>query len=76
MTVCPERFFKTLKREEVYLHDDRTFEEVEANLSRYSRACQQQSWRGLAYLGERGWAHLDSNQGPTPYEGAALTAEL
>ena len=22
------------------------------------------------------WAHLDSNQGPSPYEGAALTAEL
>ena len=26
MTVCPESFFKTLKREEVYLHDYRTFE--------------------------------------------------
>ena len=25
MTVCPESFFKTLKREEVYLHDYRTF---------------------------------------------------
>ena len=34
MTVCPESFFKTLKREEVYLHDYRTFEEAEANLSR------------------------------------------
>ena len=36
MTVCPERFFKTLKREEVYRHDDRTFEEAEANRSRFS----------------------------------------
>ena len=27
---------------------------------------QQDSW----------WAHLDSNQGPTDYESAALTAEL
>ena len=35
MTVCPESFFKTLKREEVYLHDYRTFEEAEANLSRF-----------------------------------------
>ena len=35
MTVCPERFFKTLKREEVYLQDYRTFEEAEANLSRF-----------------------------------------
>ncbi len=35
MTVCPERFFKTLKREEVYLHDDRPFAEAEANLSRF-----------------------------------------
>ena len=35
MTVCPERCFKTLKREEVYLHDHRTFEEAEANLSRF-----------------------------------------
>ncbi len=35
MTVCPERFFKTLKWEEVYLHDDRTFEEAEANRSRF-----------------------------------------
>ncbi len=34
MTVCPESFFKTLKREEVYLQDYRTFEEAEANLSR------------------------------------------
>ena len=25
MTVCPESFFKTLKREEAYLHDYRTF---------------------------------------------------
>ena len=31
----PERFVKTLKREEVYLHDYRTFEEAEANLSRF-----------------------------------------
>jgi hypothetical protein len=30
VTVCPERFFKTLKRKEVYLHDYRTFEEAEA----------------------------------------------
>jgi transposase InsO family protein len=35
VTVCPESFFKTLKREEVYLHDRRTFEEAEANLSRF-----------------------------------------
>jgi putative transposase len=35
VTVCPESFFKTLKREEVYLHDYRTFEEAEANLSRF-----------------------------------------
>ena len=35
MTVCPESFFKTLKREEVYLHDYRTFEEAEAHLSRF-----------------------------------------
>ena len=35
MTVCPESFFKTLKREEVYLHDYRTFEDAEANLSRF-----------------------------------------
>jgi putative transposase len=35
VTVCPERFFKTRKREEVYLHDYRTFEEAEANLSRF-----------------------------------------
>jgi transposase InsO family protein len=35
VTVCPEGFFKTLKREEVYLHDYRTFEEAEANLSRF-----------------------------------------
>ena len=35
MTVCPESFFKTLKREEVYLHDYRTCEEAEANLSRF-----------------------------------------
>ena len=33
--MCPESFFKTLKREEVYLHDYRTFEEAEANLSRF-----------------------------------------
>ncbi len=33
--MCPERIFKTLKRAEVYLHDDRTFEEAEANLSRF-----------------------------------------
>jgi len=30
-----ESFFKTLKREEVYLHDYRTFEEAEANLGRF-----------------------------------------
>ena len=36
MTVCPERFVKTLKREEAYLHDDRTFAEAEANLARCS----------------------------------------
>ena len=35
MTVCPESFFTTLKREEVYLHDYRTFEEAEANLSQF-----------------------------------------
>ena len=35
MTVCPERFCKTLRREEVYQHDYRTFEEAEANLSRF-----------------------------------------
>jgi hypothetical protein len=35
VTVCPESFFKTLKREEVYLHDHRTFEEAEANRSRF-----------------------------------------
>jgi putative transposase len=35
VTVCPESFFKTLKREEVYLHDYRTFEEAEANHSRF-----------------------------------------
>lgn len=34
--VCWESFFKTLKREEVYRHDCRTFEEAEANLSRLS----------------------------------------
>ena len=33
--MCPESFFKTLKREEVYLHDYRTFEEAAANLSRF-----------------------------------------
>ena len=32
--MCPERFLKTLEREEVYLHDSRPFEEAEANLSR------------------------------------------
>jgi hypothetical protein len=31
----------------------------------------------MAALDEvRDWAHLDSNQGPTSYEPAALTAEL
>ncbi len=30
-----ERFFKTLKREEVYLNEYRTFEEAEANLARF-----------------------------------------
>ncbi len=30
-----ESFFKTLKREEVYLHDYRTFEEAEASLGRF-----------------------------------------
>lgn len=30
-----ESFFKTLKREEVYLHDYRTFPEAEANLDRF-----------------------------------------
>jgi len=35
VTVCPARFFKTLKREELYLHDYRTFEEAEAYLSRF-----------------------------------------
>jgi putative transposase len=30
-----ERFFKTLKREEVYLHDYRTFQEAEANLGHF-----------------------------------------
>jgi hypothetical protein len=35
VTVCPESFFTTLKREEVYLHDYRTLEEAEANLSRF-----------------------------------------
>ncbi len=33
-----ESFLKRLKREEVYLHDYRTFEEVEANLSRFIEA--------------------------------------
>ncbi len=30
-----ESFFKTLKREEVYLHEYRTFHEAEANLGRF-----------------------------------------
>jgi transposase InsO family protein len=30
-----ERFFKTLQREEVYLHEYRTFQEAEANLGRF-----------------------------------------
>jgi hypothetical protein len=35
VTVCAESFFNTLKREQVYLHDYRTFDEAEANLSRF-----------------------------------------
>jgi hypothetical protein len=35
VTLSPESFFETLKREEVSLHDSRTFEEAEANLSRF-----------------------------------------
>ena len=31
----PRELLQTLKREEVYLHDYRTFEEAEANLSRF-----------------------------------------
>jgi len=33
-----ESFFKTLKREEVYLKEHRTFEEAEANLERFIEA--------------------------------------
>ena len=30
-----ERFFKTLKREEVHLHSDQTFHDAEVNLGRF-----------------------------------------
>ncbi len=35
MTVCPESFFETPNREEVYLHDYRTFDEAERNIDRF-----------------------------------------
>jgi putative transposase len=47
-----ESFFRTLKREEVYLHDYRTFAEAEANIERFIETVynQKRLHSSLGYL--------------------------
>lgn len=62
MTVCPERCFKTPKREEVYLHDSRTVAEAEANLSRFIEDVSRRK-RPHASLGYRSPTEFEERTG-------------